>query len=165
VVQELAVTFRIKPLENKYLATGFAVTLALLLALMRGPGQTDHGTGGFILWPLFGATNQLLAGLAFMVTAFYLLRRNKPVWFIVVPMILMIVMPAWAMSWQMFNAETGWARNGQYLLAGVGGVTMLLQAWMVVEAALVWPRVRGVLEEALPPLVPRVGAQADGRSC
>ena len=29
---------------------------------------------------------------------------------------------------------------------------MLLEAWMIVEALLIWPRVRGVLEETLPPL-------------
>jgi carbon starvation protein CstA len=27
--------------------------------------------------------NQLLAGLAFMVIAFYLLRHSKPIWFLV----------------------------------------------------------------------------------
>ena len=70
--------------------------------MMRGPATASgapgpHGSGGLYLWPLFGATNQLLAGLAFMVTAFYLWRRNKPIWFLVPPMILMVIMPAWAL--------------------------------------------------------------------
>ena len=58
---------------------------------------TFAGKGGLILWPLFGATNQLLAGLAFLVVSFFLWRRNIPVWFIVIPMIFMLIMPAWAM--------------------------------------------------------------------
>jgi carbon starvation protein len=158
VVQELASTLRVKPLENKYLATLFAVVLALALAMLRGPTEADglappHGTGGLYLWPLFGATNQLLAGLALLVTVFYLYRRNKPIWFAVVPMLLMIVMPVWALSWQMFNPETGWWKQENYLLLAIGAATLLLQLWMVAEAVLVWPRVRGVLEEALPPLV------------
>jgi carbon starvation protein len=155
VVQELAVSFRIKPLENKYLATLLVICLALLLAMIPGPaanGTVTHGKGGLLLWPLFGATNQLLAGLALMVTVFYLYRRNKPVWFALVPMIAMIVMPVWALSWQIFNPQTGWWHQGDYLLTSIGGATLLLQLWMVVEAIVAWPRAKGVLEELLPPL-------------
>lgn len=157
VVQELAHATGITPLTNKYAATLFAVVVALILAMMRGPDlasgqEAPHGTGGLYLWPLFGATNQLLAGLAFMVTAFYLWRRNKPVWFLVLPMLLMIVMPAWGLAWQMFNGDTGWLVTENYLLLAIGAATLVLQAWMVVEGLLMWPWAKGVLEEALPPL-------------
>jgi carbon starvation protein len=155
VVQELAVSFRIKPLENKYLATLLVICLAMLLAMIPGTaadGAVTHGTGGLILWPLFGATNQLLAGLALMVTVFYLYRRNKPIWFVLLPMIAMIVMPIWALSWQMFNDQNGWWPQGNYLLASIGGATLVLQVWMVAEAIVAWPRAKGVLEEMLPPL-------------
>jgi carbon starvation protein len=157
VVQELGASLHVRPLENKYLATLLAVCLAMLLAMMRGPAGADgvapsHGTGGLYLWPLFGATNQLLAGMALMVTVFYLYRRNKPVWFALAPMIAMIVMPVWALSWQMFNDQNGWLPQGNYLLASIGGATLLLQVWMVVEAIIAWPRAKGVLEELLPPL-------------
>ncbi|MEM9353786.1 MAG: carbon starvation protein A [Planctomycetota bacterium] len=168
VVQELAGTFRVRPLTNKYAATAFAAALALSLAMMRGPDLPDgtprpHGTGGLFLWPLFGATNQLLAGLALLVTAFYLYRRNKPIWFLAVPTVLMIVLPAWALCWKLFNEDTGWFTKGDTLLASLGIVTLLLQAWMVVEAAIAWPRAKGVLEEALPPLA--AGSTVAGRSC
>ncbi|MCH2115574.1 MAG: carbon starvation protein A [Pirellulales bacterium] len=172
VVQELASTLYIRPLTNKYAATLLAVSLALALAMMRGPdpapGQlAPHGTGGQYLWPLFGATNQLLAGIAFLVTAFYLHRRNKPIWFILIPMLLMIGMPVWAMGWQMFNPESGWWPQQNYLLGTIGGAVVFLQLWMVAEAILAWPRAKGVLEEELPPLSthghdPQV---ASGRSC
>ncbi|MCG8451023.1 MAG: carbon starvation protein A, partial [Pirellulales bacterium] len=163
VVQELASSFRIRPLENKYLATTFAVLLALMLAMM--PGPAGAGSGGLLLWPLFGATNQLLAGLAFMVTVFYLHRRNKPIWFALAPMLLMIVLPFWAMCWQMFNADSGWVPKQNYLLATIGGATILLQLWMIAEAVLAWPRAKGVLEESLPPLPTKEGQLAGGRSC
>jgi carbon starvation protein len=137
-------------------ATFVAAVSAFLMALPPMPGRPwtwdNIGTGGLILWPLFGATNQLLAGLAFLVTAFYLWRRKRPVWFLVPPLILMIVMPAWALVWQMFNAKTGWLHTREYLLLGVGATTLALQVWMVIEAVLVWPRAQGVLEPALPPL-------------
>ncbi len=72
-------------------------------------------------------------------------------WFLVPPMLLMIVMPAWALVWQMFNGSTGWYDHN-HLLFGVAAVTLLLQVWMVVEGLLMWPRARGVMEQALPPL-------------
>jgi len=132
------------------------------------------------LWPLFGATNQLLAGLAFMVTAFYLWRRNKPVWFVTIPLVIMVILPAWALGWQLFSTETngatgrpiGWfwnfiAHGEPLLLTVIALLTLVLQVWMVIEAVAMWPRAKGVLEKALPPLQ---GARnriesTGGRSC
>lgn len=152
VIQELADSLHIAPAKNKYVATTIAVGLGLGVAAIPATPTAAMGTGGLILWPLFGATNQLLAGLAFLVTAFYLWRRQKPVWFLVLPMILLILLPAWALSVQIFHPETGWYFKQQYLLFGIGITTLALQVWMVIEALLIWPNVKGVLEEGLPPL-------------
>lgn len=152
VIQELGATTRIAPLTNKYVATATAVGLAGAVACLQKNPELGPGSGGLILWPIFGATNQLLAGLAFMVTAFYLWRRNRPIGFVVVPMIAMLIMPAVAMVWNMFNSESGWWQSEKYLLFGFGASVLVLQFWIVVEGLLLWPRVKGVLEEALPPL-------------
>jgi len=165
VIQELATTVKLKPLTNKYLATLLAVLLGGALAMVPAPDK-GPGTGGLILWPLFGAVNQLLAGLALMVAVFYLWRRNKPVWFIAGPMVLLIVLPTWAMFWKMFNAQNGWYGAENYLLLGIGGAIVLLQMWMAFEGLLVWRKAKGVLEEALPPLEESEQNSPDGgRSC
>ncbi len=148
VIQELAQTAKIKPLTNRYVATALALAVGGAVALM--PGPKGPGSGGLILWPLFGAVNQLLAGLAFMVIVFYLLRRNRPIWFAVLPMVAMLVMPAWAMLWQMFNPN-GWWANGNYLLFGFGLAVEALQVWMIAEGLLIWKKARGNYPE-LPPL-------------
>jgi carbon starvation protein len=170
VIQELAGTLRIKPLTNKYLATGLAAGLGCLVALIPASPEKGPGSGGLILWPLFGAINQLLAGLAFMVTFFYLWRRNKPVLFVLLPMLMMLFLPAWAMLWNMFNGETGWLWDEKYLLFAFGVAVMILQIWMVVEALVMFPRTRGLLEEELPPLTSAGAVKpamlpAGGRSC
>lgn len=152
VIQELAEPLHFPPAKNKYIATSIAVGLGVLLATVPAEPGGAWGTGGKILWPLFGATNQMLAGMAFLVTAFYLWRRKKPVWFLIGPAILMVVLPAWAIALQMFTPETGWLAQEKYLLLGVGLTTLALQIWMVIEALKLWPRVNGVLEEALPPI-------------
>ncbi|MEM6552248.1 MAG: carbon starvation CstA 5TM domain-containing protein [Planctomycetota bacterium] len=124
-------------LTNKYLATLLAVTTAFALALLPAPGSawswSSAGGGGLILWPMFGATNQLLGGLAFLVIAFYLLRRRKPIWFIVPPLLFMLVMPAWALVIQLKQ----WLASDQpnHVLIAIALATLALEAWMITEAA------------------------------
>ena len=149
-------------LRNMHGATIFAVVTAAAMAAVPLPGQpwsfANAGAGGMILWPLFGATNQLLGGLAFMVITFYLWRRGKPIWFLTLPMIFMLIMPAWAMLLEVPK----WWQAGRGVLVAIALATLALEAWMVVEAALMFPRVRNVLE-AQPspaPSEPRVTAAA-----
>ena len=115
----------------------------------------NAGKGGLLLWPLFGATNQLLAGLSFLVITFYLWRRGRAIWFLAIPMIFMLIMPVWAMTYQLWEAP-GWlltAREGfpdhkpNYLLGGIGLATIALEIWMIVEAVKIFPKAKGVLEE------------------
>jgi len=137
-------------LSGKHVATILAVVVAFALAVLPAPGLAlswkTAGTGGMILCPMFGATNQLLGGLAFLVIAFWLMRRSKPVWFLALPLVFMLVMPAWAMSYQAFVAspgsETSWMQDGHWVLLSIAMVTLLLEAWMIIEAIGVWRKVR-----------------------
>ncbi|MDP6986488.1 MAG: carbon starvation protein A [Phycisphaerales bacterium] len=136
-------------IPGRYVATAIAVVLAAGLAAIPFSGGawtwTSTGTGGLILWPLFGATNQLLAGLAFLVIAFFLWRGGRPAWFLIIPMAFMLVIPAWAMGAQIFTgtgADEAWIAQDRWLLVGIGVATLGLEVWMIVEAALLWPRVR-----------------------
>ena len=134
-----------KHLASVHGATLFAVITAALLAFIPAPGQgfslASAGSGGLILWPLFGATNQLLAGFAFVVIAAWLISKGKPIWFLVVPAIIMLVVPAAAMVWQAFigNAENAsWWSQSNWLLVGVATVTLVLEAWLLVEVYVKW---------------------------
>ncbi len=170
VVQELAATFLAEPnaqkrvrassfnpvgwLANKHGATVFAVGIAALVAAAPPPGKTwalsNAGQGGLILWPLFGATNQLLGGLSFLVITFYLWRRNKPVWFLILPMVFMLVMPVWAMTWQIFLGSPdspSWLSHKEWILVTIGLATIALEVWMILEAIRMFPRAKGILEE------------------
>jgi carbon starvation protein len=140
VLQELGATVRIRPMTNKYVATGTAVGGSIAVALLAGK---EPGTGGMILWPLFGATNQLLAGLALMVGVFYLARRSKPIWPLLIPMVFMLLMPAWAILYQI---AYDWYPSGNWPLTAFGCGILALQAWMAGEAAVLWSSIRGHLE-------------------
>ncbi|MEM0915742.1 MAG: carbon starvation protein A, partial [Planctomycetota bacterium] len=79
-------------------------------------------------------------------------RRHKPVWFVVLPLAFMLVMPAWALVWQLFIGSDGfpaWVFSDEpnWPLIAIALATLALEGWMIVEAVLMWPRVKGVLEE------------------
>jgi len=128
-------------------ATIFAVVSAGALAAIPPAGQAwnlaNAGMGAMTLWPLFGAVNQLLAGFAFVVIIAWLRMTGRPWWFTAAPALLMLVMPAWALVWQMAigNAENpSWVTSGKWLLVVTGAIALALEAWLVVEAVARWKR-------------------------
>ena len=129
-------------LANKHGATVFAIAIAWWMASLPGAPGKPAGTGGMILWPLFGATNQLLGGLAFLVIIFWMRRHKMPVWFVVIPAIFMLILPAWAMLYQIFFQALGssesWIEQGRWLLVAIGTISLVLEIWMLIEAAKAW---------------------------
>jgi len=132
-----------KWLATKHGATVFAVVTAALLAAIPAPGQSwtfaNAGQGGLILWPLFGATNQLLGGLAFLVLGAWLIATKRPWWFMSAPAVFMLVVPAWALVWQGFignEANPSWLSRENWLLVAIAAITVALEAWLVLEVTL-----------------------------
>ncbi len=126
-------------------ATLLAVTAAGLIAAIPPPGLPwsfeNAGKGGMTLWPLFGATNQLVAGIAFIVVTFFVRSQGKPVWFLVPPMLLMLVMPLWAINLQLFagnGGNPGWIHSRNLPLVVFALATVLLEIWLVAEAFQIW---------------------------
>jgi carbon starvation protein len=127
VITELATDYNIKFLTTRYNATSFAILSALILAMSQKGGK-----GGLILWPLFGTTNQLLAGLALLVASIYLFKEKKIVWNTLAPMIFMIFITTWAMvkNLNIFYLE------GKWHLFLIGVAILALNFWMIIEAAI-----------------------------
>ena len=150
---------------RKHPATLLAVILALGLASIPMSGDLGDwslhsaGSGGMILWPLFGATNQLLAGLALMVICFYLRRRGRKTFFLAIPLGFMLLMPAWAMLDDALIGSRGpsFLQKGDWLLLTFAIATLALEAWMIVEGVILFPRIFGRREEDAPPPVGRIG--------
>ena len=174
VIQELASTMGSKKnpfklFQNKHAATTLAVILAFSVAATPAPGADwsiqNAGKGGLNLWPLFGATNQLLAGLAFLVILFWMRRRKISLWFILIPAVFMLFLPGMAMIIELFR-EGGWIKKGNYLLITFGIATLALEIWMIIEAVIAWPKVKGLIEEPIPDITINSDAENEGgRSC
>jgi len=91
-----------------------------------------------ILWPLFGTTNQLLAGLALLVITLYLVKKGKPAIYTLLPMLFVLVMTGWAMVLNLRNLVSG----GNWPLTVIGGIVMVLNLWIIVEAIRAFARYR-----------------------
>ena len=78
-------------------------------------------------------------------------RRELPVWFIALPALFMLVLPASALLLQMFHGDAAWitGKTPNHLLGAFGFATLALEAWIAWEAFKAWPRARGVLECAV----------------
>ena len=133
IVAEMAGSCKVPVLGKKHPATLIAVVTALLLAFSGGGG----GNGALALWPLFGALNQLLAGLALLVITVWLARKKLPILYTAIPMVFMVAMTSWAMKINLVRFFEG----GQWLLLAIGAIIAVLQVWMVVEGVIVLVRV------------------------
>jgi len=133
VISELAVDLKVPQLANRWAATTIAVITAAVLAFATGA----DGKGAMILWPLFGAANQLLAALALLVVTLYLKRKGGLKFLITaVPCVIMLVITCWAMLKNELAFIAIKEPVQRYLLVSVGTAIFVLAVWMTIEALL-----------------------------
>lgn len=125
VIGEIGGKFRITVLKNRYISGGLAVATAYFLVISKAAGS-----GGMILWPLFGTTNQLLAGLALLVITIYLRKNGKNGAYTFIGMLFVLGMTLWAMVVNINLFYTG----GNWLLVILGSVVFILALWLCLEA-------------------------------
>ncbi len=82
---------------SRYLGTSLVLILPAFFAL-----QTFHGQPAWkAVWPMFGATNQLLAGLALVTVVVFLRSQKIKAGFAIVPAVIMLTMPLSALLFLM----------------------------------------------------------------
>lgn len=133
-VEEMAETFGIGWLRNRYLASLAAIGAIAFFAFYRIDGRP----AGLALWALFGTTNQLLAGLTLLAVTLYLYRRRWP-WLVTgLPMVGLLAATMLAMGENIVD----FVGRGEWPLVVVGGILFMLAIWLVVEAVLAVRRFR-----------------------
>lgn len=124
-------------LKNRYVGSLIAVIPAGLLAIFT-EGPKGPGSGGFILWPIFGTTNQMIGAVTLILLFLYLRRAKRPTWPILVPMIFLLVMTTTAGIMNL-TAELG--RDSLNLPVVIfGALFLLLEFLILVETVLVLRR-------------------------
>ncbi|MCG6920535.1 MAG: carbon starvation protein A [Acidobacteria bacterium] len=88
-----------------------------------------------VLWPAFGASNQLVAALALLVVSCWLVDRGKARRVTLVPALVMLVTTIGALVWQVHGAVTGVGREGpDWFLAGLCAILIVLAVAVSFEA-------------------------------
>ena len=128
---------------SRYLGTAFALALPCLLVFQQFPGADGTLQPAWkAIWPLFGATNQLLAALALLTFVVFLKASKVGYGFALLPAVVMIVMPmtALALMVQKFGIST--------LLGGTAAAMFLLGMFLMVTS---WRRLTRSDGEQLQP--------------
>jgi carbon starvation protein len=135
IVQEWGTIYGIRPLQNGYVATALAVGACLVLAF--GAGGAD-GTGGMVIWPLFGTTNQLLAGMTLLVISVMLVKLGRPARYTMIPMIFVTAMAFFSALLQLWTLYT----SASYLLLAMDILIIITAIFIMLEAASAFLRAR-----------------------
>ena len=134
IFQEWGEIYQQKWLTRPLPATLLAVASCLLLAF--GAGGAD-GSGGLLIWPLFGTTNQLLAGLTLLVITIMLVKRGRPAIYTLAPLVFLLVMTLYALLIQLksFYDKSDWFLLGLDLVVLVAALLVTLECAAALKRA------------------------------
>lgn len=137
IFQEWGEIYQIKWMGKALPATLLAVGTCLVLAF--GAGGAD-GSGGLLIWPLFGTTNQLLAGLTLLVITLMLIQRHRPARYTAIPLAFLLVMTLLGLLLQLrsFFIDKNW------FLFGLGSVVLVAAVLVALECVAALRRSRQV---------------------
>ena len=135
IIQEWGQIYGVPLLNNGILATLLAVGSCLLLAFGAGGAS---GSGGLTIWPLFGSTNQILAGLTLLVISVMLIRLGRPARYTLIPMIFVLITSSWAAVVTLVE----WYQAENWLLVTIDLIVLVASVMVILEAASVVSRYR-----------------------
>ena len=121
---------RYAALNNRWVASLAAVVPAFLLVATGGQN---------VLWPMFAAANQLVAGLTLIVLSAWLVGMKRPVWYTLGPAVVMLATTMAALVWQSWRFLVAFdpARGPNLLLGGLAAVLLVLAVVVAYDAAVV----------------------------
>ena len=141
IITELAIVLRFKFLTNRYVATIAAILPAILLVFVNVslPSSTEAKQVAWVLWPIFGASNQMLAALTLMVLTLYFWQKNKPVLALLIPMILIMLVTIVTLC---VKAMEFYSQNTILFVINLFMIGLVM--WMIVEGIIVFQKKRKI---------------------
>ncbi|MFA6931901.1 MAG: carbon starvation protein A [Lentisphaeria bacterium] len=94
-------------LSNRWVAT---LAVVILVGIMAFSGS------GHQIWPVFGASNQLLAALTLLAITLFLYRTKRPVLFALLPMLFMLIISVWAL---LILLQQQWGKSIPLVVVGI----------------------------------------------
>ena len=135
IIQEWGEIYGIPLFKKGFAATLIAVTCCLLLAFGAGGAS---GSGGLTIWPLFGSTNQILAGMTLLVLSVMLIKLGRPARYTLLPMIFVLITSCWAAVIKLMEF---WEASN-WLLVVIDIVVLVTSLLVILEAVSVISKFR-----------------------
>lgn len=129
VLAESSELLKTKVFENRYLGSFLALFAVSLLIFSEGITSLDISkvNGAFVLWPLFGTANQLLAALALLVVSVYLILKKQNYIYILLPALIMLALTFYAVISSIIN----FYNEANYLLMLFSVLVFVAQVFIV----------------------------------
>ncbi len=144
IIQEWGNIYDINPLKNNYVSTLLAIFACLALAFgVTNSNYETLGDGGMLIWPVFGATNQILASMTLLTISVYLLKLGRPARYLLAPMCFILFMALWASGWYLIRHFT----TGQYVLVVIEVAVLITTIFILLEAMSVISKLRNAKPE------------------
>lgn len=146
IISELGQEYKAPALTKKHVATSIAVGSSAILVLLPGDDR-GFGSGGYLLWPLFGTSNQLLAGISLLLITIWLRRKGRNYLVTLIPMVFLLFMTLWAMASQVIFQWSGLGDgDAQILLFVLGAIILGFAIWIILEAIALFRKERPNIE-------------------
>ena len=137
IIQEWGDIYGIAPFKNNTIATVLAIAACLALAFGVSNGNYP-GDGGALIWPVFGATNQILASMTLLVVSVYLLRLGRRARYVMAPMVFVLFVALWAAGWYVIRHF----RDGQWPLVVIEVLVIITTVFIILETVSVISKLR-----------------------
>jgi carbon starvation protein len=120
--------FNLRGARSRYLSTAATLVLPAIFVVVDLKDAAGNPIPAWkAIWPVFGASNQLLAGLVALVIAVWLKKTGRKLGFIVGPMFFMNIVTVWALLLTV-------RRYGFSAVGIIAGVLLVLAAVLIIEA-------------------------------
>ncbi|KGX91919.1 carbon starvation protein CstA [Pontibacillus halophilus JSM 076056 = DSM 19796] len=134
IIAELGSEYNLSPLTKTHVATTVAVLSSAALTLIP-QGPKGFGSGGYLLWPLFGTSNQLLAGISLLLISIWLKNQGRNYLPTIIPMAFLMFMTMWALIKQVVLEWSGvGAQDANWLLFIFGAIILMFALWITFTA-------------------------------
>ncbi|WP_339227511.1 carbon starvation protein A [Oceanobacillus sp. FSL K6-2867] len=133
IIAEIGAEYKVNVLTKPHVATSVAVLSSTALVLIP-EGPNGFGSGGYLIWPLFGTANQLLAGISLLLISIWLKRLGRNYAYTLIPMIFLMFMTLYALFQQVLFEWSWVGSNSNTLLFVLGAIIFVFAAWIALTS-------------------------------
>ena len=131
IISEIGSRTKINYLKNRYIATILAIIPAILLCFISITDTSGNSKQmAWILWPIFGASNQMLAALSLLTLTMYFWMKKENIIPLIIPFFIVLTIAFSSLVIKCID----FYKSNNYLLLIIDLIMISMILWMSYEA-------------------------------